>query len=598
MALDEMEGKIEKFAKEGYDQGQLKEIRLGYENGVDMEPYLSKEYVGASLAEIRKGLEAGIDVAVYAKIDYNWHQMKEIRIGILNRVDVDKYISHLYSWDQMREIRIGLQQGLDVEEYCKMRYPAGEMKRKRIAILENIKREQIEEQARQVQLADFKIEFLAGAMEAYLTVLTKDMVITKERLLEILKQGNVQMGIQEDKVEEIVEGKYGKDPVLIAKGKLPRKGDDGYYEYFFRTDVEKKPKVLKDGSVNYQDVEWFETVKKDQKLAYYHRAKEGVDGYNVMGVEIKARRGFEESMLVGKGFVLAPDKQTYLAAEDGMIKLDGNVLEVTKYLELDEITMATGNIDFDGSIHIRGNVENGTAVRATEDIIVDGNVGAATIECGGHVVLKNGMNAAGHGIIKAEKGITSRFFETVKVESEGDIQVNNSLNSQIYTKGIISSSLTISGGTAYAAGGFKLYNAGNRAGLHTLLRLGCDEKVLREKKEVEDSIAEINREIQLLNHSYEDMKAKYPPEARNTVEMFAKIENALFTKQKQLKELNEMKENFEIHINRANNAKVVINGQAFEGTVVEMSGCRWNARNQTNITLKRLDIQMGALQSK
>lgn len=429
-------------------------------------------------------------------------------------------------------------------------------------------------------------------------MLAKNMVITRERLLDILEQSNIHMGIQEDKVDEIVEGKYGKNPILIAKGQLPKKGDDGYYEYFFRTDVEKKPKVLKDGSVDYQDVEWFETVKKDQRLAYYHKAKEGIDGYNVTGAEIKARKGFEKSVLVGKGFVLAPDKQTYLAADDGMIKLDGNVLEVTKFLELDEITMATGNIDFDGSIHIRGNVENGTAVRATEDIIVDGNVGAATIECGGHVVLKNGMNAAGHGLIKAEKGITSRFFETVKVESEGDIQVNNSLNSQIYTKGIISSSLTIAGGTAYAAGGFKLYNAGNRAGLHTLLRLGCDEKVLKEKKEVEDSIADITREIQLLNHSYDDFKTKYPPEVRNTMETFVKIENALFTKQKQLSELNEMKESFEIHINRANNAKIVISGQAFEGTVVEMNGCRWNARDQVNITLRRLEIQLGGLSSR
>lgn len=598
MAIEEKDPRFLKYVDAGYDEDQLQEIRLAYENGVDMEPYLSREYMGASIAQIRKGLEAGIDVSVYAKMKYNWHQMKEIRLGILNRVDVDKYISHLYSWDQMREIRIGLQQGLDVEEYSKMRFPAGEMKKKRIAMLENMKREQKEERAKKVRLADFKIELLAGAMEAYLTVLDDKMIITKEKLLEILEQSNIHMGIQEDKVDEIVKGNYGKEPVLIAKGQLPRKGDDGYYEYFFRTVVEKKPKTLKDGSVDYQDVEWFETVKKDQKLAYYHRAKEGTDGYNVTGAELKARKGFEESMLVGKGFVLAPDKQTYFAAEDGMVKLDGNVLEVTKYLELDEITMATGNINFDGGLHIRGNVENGTVVRATEDIIIDGNVGAATIECGGHVVLKNGMNAAGHGFIKAEKGITSRFFETVKVESEGDIQVNNSLNSQIYTKGMISSSLTIAGGTAYAAGGFRLYNAGNRAGLHTVLKMGCDERILRNKKEVEDRIEDINREIQQLNHSYESFKGKYPPGVRNSMEMFVKLENALFTKQKQLSELNEMKEGFEIYINKADNAKIVINGQAFEGTVVEMSGCRWYAKDQANITLKRLDIQLGVISGR
>jgi uncharacterized protein (DUF342 family) len=598
MDVNEAENRISKYAQEGYDGAQLKEIETALLNGVDIDPYLSKEYRSTSLTEIRRGLEAGLDVSSYARIDYSWHQMKEIRLGMMNRVDTEKYSSPLYTWDQMREIRIGLQQGLDVDEYRKMRFPAGEMRKKRIAMLDSRKRALKEELARQVHVEDFRIELLAGAMEAYITVLVDDMVITRERLMDILNENDIYTGIQEDAVEAIVEGTYGKEPLLIAKGKLPQKGDDGYYEFFFRTEVEKKPKILEDGSVDYQNVEWFETVKKGQRLAYYHRAEEGEDGYNVTGAVLKARKGFEKSILVGKGFELAPDKQTYFALSDGMIKLDGNVMEVSKYLELDEITMATGNIRFDGSIHIRGNVENGTVVQATEDVIVDGNVGAATIESGGNILLKNGVNAAGHGLIKAEKGITSRFFETVKVECAGDIMVNSSLNSQLYAKGMITSNLTLAGGTAYAEGGFKLYNAGNKAGLRTVLKLGGDIELMQQKKEVDDSIQDVQQEMQLLTGSYEDFKEKYPPEVRNAMEVFIKIENALFTKEKQLNELNEIKESIDIYIRKANNAKVVIAGQAFEGTVVDMNGSRWNAANQFNITVKRNENHIVALSGR
>ena len=93
-------------------------------------------------------------------------------------------------------------------------------------------------------------------------------------------------------------------------------------------------------------------------------------------------------------------------------------------LQSDGSGFGTGNINFDGSLRIRGNVENGTEVHVTEDLEIDGNVGAATIICGGNILLKKGMNSAGHGYIKAEKGIVSRFFEAVKVEASEDIQVN------------------------------------------------------------------------------------------------------------------------------------------------------------------------------
>ena len=164
--------------------------------------------------------------------------------------------------------------------------------------------------------------------------------------MKILKNNGIRNGIQEVAVENIAEGRYGEEAILIAKGQPPVRGKDGWYEFFFRTNIEKKPKILQDGSVDYQNIEWFEMVKEGQKLAFYHEAMDGTDGYDVTGTVIKARKGAEKSVLVGKGFQLDKDKKTYVSAMNGMIQLNDNEMWITNHLVLDEINMATGNISY------------------------------------------------------------------------------------------------------------------------------------------------------------------------------------------------------------------------------------------------------------
>ncbi len=583
---------ITKYINEGYDAEQLAEIREALENGIDLDPYLSKEYRGASIAEIRKGLQNRVDVSLYAMVYYNWRQMREIRLGLENRIDVSKYSSKLYSWEQMREVRLGLEQGFDVENYRLLRYTASEMRKKRLAIVNDIHLVSEATQAIQVKSADFMFEFSTDEMEAYIIVLTEGKTITRARLIEILKENGIHKGYQEDAIERIVSGKYGRKGILIAKGEESSKGEDGWYEFFFRTNIDRKPKQKEDGSVDFQNIDWFEMVQEGQKIAFYHEAKDGLDGYNVKGVPIKARKGTEQRILTGKGFKMAEDKKTYYAAMDGMISLDNNEIQITQHMILDEVNMATGNVTFGGSIYIRGDVGNGTVVKAASDVLVDGNVEAAIIESGGSIILKKGMNSAGHGQITAEKDIVSRFFESAKVVAKGNIEVDKCLNSQLYAGGKIKSSKIIAGGVAHAEQGFQLNNVGNQAGLHTVLKLKANDKTAEENKRVKAAIRDVKHELEMLNNSYEEFKAKFPPEVRNNMDMFAKVEKAVFTKNKQLEQLMKLKADLEKIMQKAGEATVVISGQAFEGTVLEMDDGRWYADNQYNIVVKRQDDQM------
>ncbi|MBQ8596975.1 MAG: DUF342 domain-containing protein [Lachnospiraceae bacterium] len=585
------------YIEQGYDAEQLCEIRYALEKEIELDNYITVSYRAASIAEIRTGLEHGVAVEDYASMNYNWQQMREIRKGMEHRLDVEQYISPLYSWQQMREIRLGLEQGLDVSEYRRLRYTAHEMRRKRLAILDEIHREQERILQSQIKSEDFLFEFLANDMEVYITVLRKDKQISRERLLEILEQNNIRRGVQEDAVELIVAGEAFRKAILIARGEIPRVGANGYYEFFFRTDIERKPRILEDGTADYRSIQWFEMVKAGQVLAKYHEAEEGVDGYNVTGGIIKARKGIEQRILTGQGFILSEDKKTYTAAIDGMIRLDGNEMKITDHMMLDEVNMLTGDVQFNGSLHVLGDVGYGAVIKATGDVVIDGTVESATIESSGSIVLKKGMNSAGHGLIRAGGDVVSRFFESVKVIAKGNIDVGKCLNSQLYAEGNITSSGIIAGGVARAGAGFRIKHAGNQIGLHTALQLKVDEKLREENRVIKNAIRDVSAEVEMLNKSYEDFKAKFPPEVRSGMEMFAKVEKAVFTKKKQLEQLVTLDEEIERTFRKMSDAKVIITGRAYEGTVVEMEGCRWAAENQFNIIIRKKDDQVEVLSS-
>ncbi|MBR1567591.1 MAG: DUF342 domain-containing protein [Lachnospiraceae bacterium] len=578
------------YAKKGYDAEQLEQIRLAIQHKVSLDPYLSMNFRGVALHEIRKGLQAGLDVTQYISPDYDWARMRELRLGLQRQLDITQYNNPFYSWQQMHEIRLGLEQGLDVSEYRKLRYSAAEMRRKRLRLLKIA-----DNSLDIIQEDEYKFSFSSGSMEAYLFFSgdTKDLTI--DILMELLEQNSIRYGIRKEGLEEILNQK-SPSSVLVAQGLPPTMGPNGWYEYFFRTQLDRTPKLNKDGTVDYSEVDWFETVKNGQKIAFYHDAEPGIDGYSVTGDVIKARKGIEQSVLTGTGFYMADDKKTYYSMLDGKIQLQGNTITITNYMEIkDNVTVATGNIRFNGNVSIKGDVSDGVIIDVGGDLSISGTVNAAKITCGGSVLFKSGMNANGQGFVKAKGNVESRFFEAVRVESDKDIKVNRCLNSQLYAKGMIISSKVIAGGTAEATNGFQLRDVGNDTGLHTVLKIATNPVLLQHLYKVNESRRELEDELLTLAHALKEIQEKFTPEIYSTMEMYIKIEKAIFLKKKQLTELEGIWDRINKEIQKAYKARVVITGTAYEGTVVNVNEKRWHADNRRNVVIATVnnDLSIG-----
>jgi uncharacterized protein len=575
------------YINQGYDEEQLEQIRIALENKIDVNPYITTLSRGTAIREIVLGLEENIDVSLYADEKMNWQQMREIRLGLEERLDVECYRNILYSWQQMREIRIGLEEGLDVSYYSSLMYSPKEMRKRRLRI--SGKDEYEAEAERKDEREEFKVIVSSDNMKVYLAA-DIGCKILKEDILLALGQRGITYGIDYTKIEDIVSNGTGEVMEPIAQGKYPEAGSDGWYEYFFDTEVKPAPTLLENGSVDYQNIKWFEMVKKGQCIASYHKAAIGSEGINVYGRTIPGLRGKEVPAISGTGFKILPDGLTYVADLDGKIEMKDGKIEITEVLILDSVNGAVGNIKFSGSIYIKGSVSDNVEIQCGKDLLVDGFVESAVIKTGGNIVIRKGNNAGGRGYIEAGGSIMGKFFENTRVAARKDIKSNYCLNSilsageHIEVSGISGS---IAGGSATAGDMIQSYNIGNSAEIATAIKVGRNREYNAEQTILKTKEDEINREITLLGNSYADFQRKYPPDVRNTNKLYIKIENAIYTKKKELKEVSEQRKVLEEKTNKNKLAKVVIRGTVFNGVKIEVNGSVWEAKPASNITLRK-----------
>ena len=581
---------IRKYIKEGYEEEQLHQIRIALEKGIDIDDHINVYHRGPSIREIALGLEKGLDVSIYEDTQLNWQQMRELRLGLEEGVDVSKYSNPLYQWQQMQEIRLGLMADLPVETYSSLMYTARGMEEKREKLLEE--REHPEKAQKEEIYKDFSLLISADKMEAFILVAEKGTLIRKDRLLAALEEKGVKMGIDYARLDQLEKQGADSNMVILATGKRPQTGADGWYEFFFDINIKKEPKLLEDGSVDYQNIKWFEIVRKGDVVARYHEPEPGTPGRNILNEEVPAKKGKELRHLTCKGVTLQPDKKTYIASTDGKIEYKGDGLEVTDILILDSVTQATGNVQFNGSVYVRGEVGDGTVIRAEKDILVDGFLEGATLEAGGDIILRKGNNGGGRGKLIAKGSVMGRFFERANVRAGKHINANYCLNSELWAEGrieIAGRNGVLAGGSTYAAQGINAFNIGNAAGIKTSISVGGEDPYIAESNALEERLRSVQRELELLKNAYADFRRKYAPEVRNNNPVYLKVEDSIHTKNQELEKLRKRQEELQRERDRADQMKIVIRGNLYQGVQVNINGSRWNAKPIKNVTLKKKD---------
>jgi len=139
----------------------------------------------------------------------------------------------------------------------------------------------------------------------------------------------------------------------------------------------------------------------------------------------------------------------------------------------DSIDFSTGNIDFDGTVIVRGGVRDRFEVKATEDIIVDGLIEAATINCRRNFTCRRGMAAKGQGQLVVDGDAVVGYLNNVKGRIKGNLTVQRELiNCDLVIGGnLICDQATVIGGIVAVSGSVRVAALGSNAETSTSLIL-------------------------------------------------------------------------------------------------------------------------------
>src|SRR5699024_1933422 len=213
-------------------------------------------------------------------------------------------------------------------------------------------------------------------------------------------------------------------PLIIDRGQKPVKGEDGKIDYIFNFN----PEISRDQNWHYREDMRIPTISKGQKLAKINFPGEGKEGVDVSGQGVKALSGKPAVARAGKNVVFKNDNNCFYAAEDGQFSLSGRRLNVYPEYEVNEtLTLKKGNLDFVGTIIIRGDVPAGFQVKAEGDIKIYGMVEAAEVIAGGSIYIAEGISGQGKGYLKAEDNIRVGYINQAEVYAGNDLYVENSI---------------------------------------------------------------------------------------------------------------------------------------------------------------------------
>lgn len=216
----------------------------------------------------------------------------------------------------------------------------------------------------------------------YLSPPAEGQTYTKRDLENYLELNGVIKGYHSSNLSAMVKKKVYDREILVAKGAEKKPGTDGYFEYLFAPEEHVGPKVKEDGSVDYSSMSALQNVHKGDKVAIYHYAEQGVDGYTVVGGEMKADPVRDLPPMRGKG--ITRENGVYYAQSDGKIEVKDGKIDIQNVHEImGDVDAIIGKIEFFGDIIINGNVEGGIIIRAGRNIEVHGTTGAASLFAGG-----------------------------------------------------------------------------------------------------------------------------------------------------------------------------------------------------------------------
>jgi uncharacterized protein (DUF342 family) len=331
-----------------------------------------------------------------------------------------------------------------------------------------------------------KLEIVEKKMKVLLEVKESEaeqsQSITSQDLLDLISKEGIKFGVNENIINEIIDGKKRGEKFVVAEGLLPLPGEDAKLEFCFPTDKSLKPQIKEDGHIDYHEISVVHSVEKDAVLIKKTAATLGSKGMDVLGNELPASYGKDINIVLGQGTYRDPaDNLIIKASVDGIIFYDAqkNSIEVQKlFLIKGSVDFSTGNVNVKSSVEIQGDVKPGFSVKTPYNIQINGTVEQAIISCDGTLKVKEGIVGDGKLVISAGGDIHSGYINNQQIKCKGSLYVATELRNSMVECGdeimIVKNNGVIIGGKLTVTNKVTAPSIGNRYNVSTEIEVGVN----------------------------------------------------------------------------------------------------------------------------
>ena len=437
----------------------------------------------------------------------------------------------------------------------------------------------------------------ASKMAAYLSISPPfgGAPVTREQVVGAIKANGVVFGLDNEAIEQAIQAGHAEN-LLIAKGRQPVHGEDGRLENLIPSMKERRPRLDEHGQADYRNLGEVLVVHSGETLVRRISATPGEAGETVLGQVIPATAGKEVVFAHGLTGVApdADDPDVLVAVITGQpvqVK-DGVIVEPTYAAA--RVDLSTGNIVFDGTVKVQGDVQAGMTIRATGDIHIAGTVEAATqggaaLEAGGDIVVQGGVIGrvdSGDGESEASRihckgSFTARFVQNVQIFAEDSIYVEDTAMQSELSAGnkvVVGKNGTgkgrIIGGQVQAALLVKAQVIGSPSMTRTVVEVGFHPKM-------NDRLRQLASEHEEWGKKLGDVQrvlafAKLNP-GRLSEEVLQKAEKTLVAAQARIAALQDEHDVLKGQLKLSDKGRVVVEKALYEGVEVMSGGLHFKA---------------------
>lgn len=362
--------------------------------------------------------------------------------------------------------------------------------------------------------------------------------------------------------------------ILLAKGCAPVAGVDAKIEYLFETDLRRKPTQKEDGSVDYFHMTIINQCRAGDMLARILPEQPGKEGFDIYGHAIPPRLAKPAVLKFGRNITLSDDKKEIYAAVDGHVSLVDDKVFLSDVYEVEDVGVATGNIEFEGSVQVNGDVSENFEVKAGGHVIVNGIVEGARIVAGGNIIIAKGMNGMQKGFLKAGGNVVVKFLENARVVAGGYVEAEAILHSRVSS----GSEVTVDGKKAVIVGGYVQAASriiskfiGAQMGATTILEVGVNPLIKTQYTRMQKAITENTKTVknaEVILKNFKDKLKKGFQYNENQIKYMKSVAQLVEEKTSELENMNNRLEQLREMMEIQKQAEVVIMDEIYPGTTI------------------------------